>query len=97
MNNTASSSFQRYEDKKRTLGTRMLSAALDLHERGFVVIPLKPRSNEPFVNLKEFQNTKPTVEQIKGWFAREPEINIAIQTGPVSGIVVLCANDVGSE
>jgi hypothetical protein len=55
MNNTASSSFQRYEDKKRALGTDMLSAALDLHERGLVVIPLKPRSEEPFLSWKELQ------------------------------------------
>ena len=67
----------------------MLSAALDLHERGFVVIPLKPRSEEPFLSWKELQGTKPTVEQIKGWFAQEPEINIGIIAGALSGIVVL--------
>ncbi len=54
----------------------MLSEALDLHERGFVILPLKPRSKEPLVKWKEFQSNKPTVDDIKGWFAQEPEINI---------------------
>ena len=89
MSNTASNSFQRYEEWKRTLGTRMHSAALDLHERGLFVIPLKPGSEEPFLNWKELQGTKPTVEQIEGWFAQEPEINIGIMAGALSGIVVL--------
>jgi hypothetical protein len=91
MSNTASNSFQRWEDWRRTLGTRMLSAALDLHERGLVVIPLQPRSEEPLLNWKELQGNKPTVEQINGWFAQEPEIKIGIITGALSGIVVLVA------
>ena len=88
MSNTASNSFQRNEEKE-CASTRMLSAALELHEAGFAVIPLKPRSEEPFLSWKELQGSKPTVEQIKGWFAQEPEINIGILTGAFSGIVVL--------
>ena len=74
----------RHQGASRSEG-RMLAEALGLHRRGFVLIPLKPRSEDPLV----IQDSKPTVEEIKGWFAQEPELNIGIVTGALSGIVVV--------
>lgn len=66
-----------------------LSVVLDLHDWGLTVIPLKPRSKIAAVSWKDFQSSKPTLDQVQNWFAEETERNVGILTGASSGIVVL--------
>lgn len=54
---------------------------------GFSVIPVGV-DKRPLVDWKEFQTRFPTEEELERWFSSD-NVNIAIVTGPISGIVVL--------
>ena len=43
----------------------------------------------PLVPWKKYQNERPTVEEVNHWFNTNPDANIGIITGAVSGLVVL--------
>ncbi len=60
-------------------------------EHGFSVIPLKPRSKEPLIPWKEYQERLPTPEELKEWFEGKDtnDVNVAIVTGRVSGNLVV--------
>ena len=58
-------------------------------EAGLSIIPLKPRSKEPLIPWKEFQERRATREEAYKWFERCPDCNIAIVTGAVSGNLVV--------
>ena len=66
----------------------MLDWAKFYLEQGLSVIPIKFKSKEPLVSWKEYQNRKPTEEEIKKWFS-EGFKNIAIVCGAVSGNLVV--------
>jgi len=53
---------------------------------GFSVIPLKGK--KPVIEWKEYQQRKPTIEELQEWF-QENKFNIGIITGSISGIVVV--------
>lgn len=84
----------------------LLRAALALEAKGFSVFPLLPRDKKPNSDLlphdaegkptwKPFQVERADSLQIEVWWAREPNGNIAIATGLVSGVFVLDVD--GSE
>jgi len=52
------------------------------------IIPLKSKAKEPLIEWKEFQNRKPTEEEIEKWF-KNTNNNIAIICGTVSGNLVV--------
>jgi len=56
--------------------------------KGFSVIPLKPRSKQPLIRWKQFQNRRPTNIELEEWFA-DGQNNIAIVTGKISGVTVV--------
>lgn len=56
--------------------------------KGFSVIPLMPRDKKPAVSWTDYQNRKPTEEELVEWFS-SGEKNIGIVTGKISGIVVI--------
>lgn len=66
----------------------MLEHALRYHDLGYSVIPCHPRTKVAKVRWQEFSKTRPTKEQIIQWWTDDPDANIAIVTGRVSGIVV---------
>ncbi|MBI4158296.1 MAG: AAA family ATPase [Candidatus Yanofskybacteria bacterium] len=70
-------------DHKNTL----LSSALRCLDRGLSVIPVSGKT--PLVNWTEFQNRKPTKEEIIKWFSELNPTGIGIITGKISGIVVV--------
>ena len=70
-------------------GPKMLEAALAYARSGFSVIPHKPRSKSPMVTWKEFQERHATEDEIRGWWGRCPNANIAIVTGTISGLVAI--------
>lgn len=65
-----------------------LQIALDLRARGFSVIPLYPKSKQAMIRWTEFQSRVASEEEIHDWFTREPDANVGIITGAVSGVVV---------
>ena len=59
------------------------------HEKGFSVIPLKPRDKTPAIpKWGEYQKRRSTIEERTAWFA-SGQNNIGIVTGFVSGIDVI--------
>jgi len=67
----------------------LLESALELWRSGFSVIPIQPGGKRPLVPWIEYQNHRPTEEEIHQWWQQYPNANIGIVTGKVSGIVVI--------
>lgn len=65
------------------------STALSYLARGWAVVPVVPRSKRPLVRWEPYQHRLPTGEEVREWFGRWPDANIAIVTGRISGLVVL--------
>lgn len=57
--------------------------------RGWSVIPIEPGGKRPLVRWEEFQQRHPSAQEIKSWFKRWPDANLAVVTGEVSKLVVL--------
>ena len=72
-----------------------LDAALSYYERGWSVIPIG-NNKKPLVSWKEFQKRCATPEEIKAWAQQYPDMNIAVVTGKISGIVVVDIEKDGS-
>lgn len=70
---------------------RALAAALDYIERGWHVLPVKPRGKDPLVDLVPHavldSSTDPEV--VRRWFTVRPDANLAVRCGTASGLVVL--------
>jgi len=67
----------------------MLKAALAYAEAGWSVVPMAPRSKQPLIVWREFQERRARTDEIHAWFRRWPQANIAVVTGVISGIVVI--------
>ncbi|MCX7629357.1 MAG: bifunctional DNA primase/polymerase [Geminicoccaceae bacterium] len=63
--------------------------ALRYRERGWSVIPLRPRDKRPLLRWEAFQHRRPEPEEIRAWFATRPDANLGVVTGTISGLVVL--------
>lgn len=66
----------------------MLEYALRYRRRGFSVIPCK-KDKKPYIKWEPYQLQKPSEEEIKKWWSDNPNANIAIICGHVSGVDVL--------
>jgi hypothetical protein len=66
-----------------------LHAALDYLARGWVPLPVVPRDKRPLVPWRPFQDRAPEAAEVRDWFARWPEANVALVTGARAGLVVL--------
>lgn len=62
------------------------SAVWYVFNHGLSVIPISHESKIPAIKWKEYQDRRPTHEEIAGWPA---DVNVGIVTGAVSGIVVV--------
>ena len=76
--------------------TTMLEYALMYAEKGLAVFPLKARSKFPDTP-HGFQDASKDPEQIKRWWNRNPNANIGIATGQMSGGLVAIDMDVDKE
>mgnify|MGYP000001417917 CR=1 FL=1 len=64
-------------------------AALEYLRLGFVPIPIKPRDKVPLIKWCDWQSRKPSESDILSWWKQNPDANVAILTGEISGIVAL--------
>jgi len=72
------------------MNEELLGAALKYFKMGFSIIPVG-QDKKPLIQWKEFQERKPTEEEVKGWFSNLGVTGIGIVTGKISGIIVLDA------
>jgi hypothetical protein len=64
-------------------------AALEYLAHGWSVVPVRAREKRPLLAWQIYQQQRPAVADVRAWFARWPEANVAIVTGVVSGLVVV--------
>ena len=71
-----------------------LNHALEYLERGWSVIPIKPKGKRPAIRWLEYQKRLPTEDEVTQWWTQWEDYDIALVTGEVSGVVVVdCDND----
>ena len=68
-----------------------LEAALWYVKHGYSVIPIVPSNKIPpkGFHVEQFRKRLATEAEIKGWFDTEPNYNIAVVTGELSGVCVV--------
>jgi len=69
----------------------MLQAALWYQKNGFSVIPAK-KDKKPFIKWQSYQETPANEVQIREWWAKWPNANVAIVTGKKSNLTVIDAD-----
>jgi hypothetical protein len=74
----------------------MLQAALALAQQGYCVFPCQRQSKLP-ATARGFLDASKTPEIIERWWRRNPNYNIAIATGTISGIFVGDVDGVDAE
>ena len=65
------------------------SLALKYLDLGWSVIPITAKKTPYLKEWKPYQTKRPTTDEIKSWWAKWPNANIAVATGPVSDLAVL--------
>src|SRR6516165_4849410 len=73
----------------------LLDAALNYAKLGWKVFPLVPGQKRP-LTMHGSKDATSNPDQIRAWWTQNPDANIGVATGSVSGIVVLdvdCKND----
>ena len=66
-----------------------LERALALRKRGFAPIPLEPQGKKPRVPWEKYQLQRPTEAELIAWWTEQPDANIGIITGRVSGNLIV--------
>ncbi|MDD6181597.1 MAG: bifunctional DNA primase/polymerase, partial [Desulfovibrionaceae bacterium] len=70
----------------------MLEAACTLLQRGVNVLPVSRETKRPYLtSWKSWQENRQSLEQIRSWWQRYPQANVAIVTGAISGLCVVDA------
>lgn len=67
----------------------VLEAALAGIARGWVPLPMAPRSKRPLLPWRDMQARGPDAVEVQAWYLRWPDAGLAFVTGAVSGLVVL--------
>ena len=67
----------------------MLDQALQLLNQNISVVASRRDDKRPVSNWTEYQKRLPTKEELETWFKQDPNYNIGIITGPISGLFVL--------
>lgn len=67
----------------------MMNQALQYLRLGYSIIPLEPRGKKPLIPWAGYQSRLPTEEEVREWWTANPQANIGIVTGKVSGIGVV--------
>ncbi len=69
-------------------GYSLIEYAMDYHERGFSLIPIRLMDKRPLGEWAEFQKRRPTESEIYEWF-KDGNANIGIVTGKISNLSVI--------
>ena len=71
--------------------SQLLKAALWYCRKGYSIIPVGAGEDRkrPLVAWEQYQHERPTEDQIRQWWSKWPDANVAIITGPISGIMVV--------
>ncbi len=75
----------------------MLTAALEYHDFGWSVIPLRTAAKKPHIRWKRYQELRPTADEVKEWWSRWPDAGISLILGPVSGVVAVDVDSVEAQ
>lgn len=68
----------------------MLNTALAYLRHGWSIFPLVARGKVPAISSwRRFMQERPSEAQVKAWWTYNPNLNIAVVTGTVSGIFVV--------
>ena len=68
----------------------MLNESLKYLALGWSIIPIRKGSKLPAISSWiEYQKRLPTAEEVKQWWEENPEANIALICGKISGIIVV--------
>jgi len=67
----------------------ILEWARKYRDKGFSVIPIKPKDKAPAIKWAQYQNRLATDKELELWFGNDSENNIGIITGKTSGIAVI--------
>ena len=65
-----------------------LHDALEYHDRGLSLIPVRPGTKKPRGDWKQYQTERPSERQVRQWFGGDDQTAIACIMGPVSGGLV---------
>lgn len=78
--------IKKKDDKKNP----HLEAAFRYIERGWSIIPIKPKSKLPMVaSWKDYQTKRATREDALEWWGKHPQAGIALVCGQISGVIVV--------
>lgn len=70
----------------------ILETALAYRSMGFSILPVQ-QNKRPYIKWEPYQKEKPTIEQIKAWWKRWPQANVALITGAISNNLVVADAD----
>jgi len=70
----------------------ILDAALQYRDWGFSVIPVQ-KNKKPYIKWEPYQKEKASPEQIKQWWKKWPNANVALITGAISADLVVADAD----
>jgi Bifunctional DNA primase/polymerase, N-terminal len=74
----------------------MIRAAITLATRGLHVFPCRPRTKKP-VCEHGCKDATTDLGVIRQWWRSEPQANVAIATGEVSGVFAIDVDDIDAE
>ena len=74
----------------------MIRSALALAARGFHIFPCRPRDKRP-ATANGLKDATTDPEIIRAWWQQQPDNNIAIATGPASGVFVVDVDGLDAE
>ena len=67
-----------------------LDMALEMVRAGKSIIPIQPKGKRPALkSWDEFKDRIATEEEVRGWFKRNPDANIGLVCGAISGLVAV--------
>lgn len=68
----------------------MIQAAKFYRDKlGFSIIPISPTTKKPLIKWKQYQQTRPTDEEMEAWWVQYPSAKLGIVTGKISNIAVV--------
>ena len=67
-------------------------AALEYIQKNISIIPVG-KNKKPLIKWQKYQTERATVEDLNSWFKSYPEMQIAIVTGAISGLIVVDIDD----